>query len=476
MKVLTKIASGLLVAILAINSSLVLGQQSKKALTNDDVIMMVKGGLEDTVIVLKIQQSPANYDTSVEALVQLKKQGVSRSILEAMLEAEKVKNSNRTEATAPSESKKQQIKVSNIGNDFLFELDVCQSSGGDSVTCWLSITNKAQERELDITLASHIDDNLGEQIPATDVWIAGKNMNSRTDLFGTGIALKQGYPMRAVLKFQKVKPEAKFIHTLRIVYKLREGKFHVDLHNIPITSKPQSSIPNVETQREKQNDAKGIDPARGSSNNTNKSVEVEIDGSAGIVTVDEKQYSAMDSAARTTATKVESVRLPFKYRVKHFSFPNLREGLDLCAGTITIGKDHLEIVTTSDKSALGFKCDSNTYQLTKEDVQKLKDTLDSKWYEYRPTADYLHVKFTVAERNGNGKKKKEFYLYPAKASITRGTRTHTLTGKVLVCPQCPAIVCRDCKDELVTMKNLLDEFYDKEQRDMNNRRPVRIIQ
>jgi len=48
----------------------------KKPLTNADVISMVKAGLAESTVVLAIQHSATNFDTSPEALISLKSQGV----------------------------------------------------------------------------------------------------------------------------------------------------------------------------------------------------------------------------------------------------------------------------------------------------------------------------------------------------------------------------------------------------------------
>jgi hypothetical protein len=64
----------------------VTAQKTKNTMTNADVIEMVKAELPENTIVLAIQQSEPNFDTSTKALIELKKQGVSQKILEAMLQ------------------------------------------------------------------------------------------------------------------------------------------------------------------------------------------------------------------------------------------------------------------------------------------------------------------------------------------------------------------------------------------------------
>jgi hypothetical protein len=61
----------------------------QKALTNADVINMVKGGLAESVVMSAIQLNAPNYDVSPAALIALKKAGVTGKEQEAMLAAMK---------------------------------------------------------------------------------------------------------------------------------------------------------------------------------------------------------------------------------------------------------------------------------------------------------------------------------------------------------------------------------------------------
>jgi hypothetical protein len=54
-------------------------------LTNESILAMSKGGLDESAILTKIATTSANFDTRPEALVALKQQGVSDRILEAMI-------------------------------------------------------------------------------------------------------------------------------------------------------------------------------------------------------------------------------------------------------------------------------------------------------------------------------------------------------------------------------------------------------
>jgi hypothetical protein len=79
------------IVILVLSIALCFGQapSQKKPLTNEDVLQMVKAGLAEGVIVAAVQSNPANYDTSLTALIDLNKQGVSAKVQEAMLAAQK---------------------------------------------------------------------------------------------------------------------------------------------------------------------------------------------------------------------------------------------------------------------------------------------------------------------------------------------------------------------------------------------------
>lgn len=62
-------------------------QRSQKPLTNADVVEMVKAGLAEDTIVLTIERSASDFDTSPPALIALKQNGVSQKIMDAMIKA-----------------------------------------------------------------------------------------------------------------------------------------------------------------------------------------------------------------------------------------------------------------------------------------------------------------------------------------------------------------------------------------------------
>lgn len=62
--------------------------QTRKALTNDDVVNMTKQGLDQAIIVKSIQTNDVQFDVSPQALIDLKAAGVSQSVMDAMMNAE----------------------------------------------------------------------------------------------------------------------------------------------------------------------------------------------------------------------------------------------------------------------------------------------------------------------------------------------------------------------------------------------------
>jgi hypothetical protein len=65
------------------------GQSNPTAVTNSDLIKMAAAGIGDQTIILAIQRGPTMLDTSPQALILLKKAGVSDPALNAILAATK---------------------------------------------------------------------------------------------------------------------------------------------------------------------------------------------------------------------------------------------------------------------------------------------------------------------------------------------------------------------------------------------------
>ena len=76
-------------------------QQSRAPLTNADVVKMVKARISEQTIVLAIKDVPNNFDMSAQALIHLKKAGVSEGIIDAMLLATQPKRAPVSQPVKP---------------------------------------------------------------------------------------------------------------------------------------------------------------------------------------------------------------------------------------------------------------------------------------------------------------------------------------------------------------------------------------
>lgn len=74
-----------LLILLSIPLGSVFAQEQSRTLTNADIINMAKSGIGEQTIILTIQKAVTKFDTTPEALIQLKTAGVSDAILNAML-------------------------------------------------------------------------------------------------------------------------------------------------------------------------------------------------------------------------------------------------------------------------------------------------------------------------------------------------------------------------------------------------------
>jgi hypothetical protein len=76
--------------------------QTRKPLTNQDIVAMTKQGFDTALIIKAIQAGETDFDVSAQALIDLKNGGVDSSVMEAMLSAQAAKPSGATEAIVGS--------------------------------------------------------------------------------------------------------------------------------------------------------------------------------------------------------------------------------------------------------------------------------------------------------------------------------------------------------------------------------------
>jgi len=99
---MNRVISALLIItfIIATSPTVLLGQEGSSTLTNETVMKMMKDGLGEAIIVAKIRTSDTRFDTSAEAMNQLKQSGVSDAIILAMVEAPGIAKSSHVPPVA----------------------------------------------------------------------------------------------------------------------------------------------------------------------------------------------------------------------------------------------------------------------------------------------------------------------------------------------------------------------------------------
>ena len=88
--------SSLLLVLLAL--AITAGNAQTKSLTNDDIVQMTKAGFDEQTVVKAITTNKPDFDTSAQGLLVLKNAGVTKPVLDAILDRER----NNAGATASS--------------------------------------------------------------------------------------------------------------------------------------------------------------------------------------------------------------------------------------------------------------------------------------------------------------------------------------------------------------------------------------
>ena len=90
------------------------GQEPKRPLTNGEIVRLVQAETPDQTILLVIGHSRTHFDTSPDGLVSLRKSGVSKVVIDAML-------SNGPESSTSSAARKglaADIPKQNLSDEF----------------------------------------------------------------------------------------------------------------------------------------------------------------------------------------------------------------------------------------------------------------------------------------------------------------------------------------------------------------------
>jgi hypothetical protein len=123
-------------ALCLLASHLAMGQAAPAEITNSDVVSMTKAGIGEHTIILAIQRGPVKFDTSPQALIALKKAGVSDQVLNAILSSPSATRSETkssqsqpvSQGAQPSSEENARQPVQAGGSR-----DVCAPQPGESV-------------------------------------------------------------------------------------------------------------------------------------------------------------------------------------------------------------------------------------------------------------------------------------------------------------------------------------------------------
>ncbi len=139
-------------------------------------------------------------------------------------------------ATPPSPPTKAQQRVE--VKDFIFELQSCKLSG-QAVSCYLTITNKGDDRQLDIGISgsysggtpTRMIDNYGNEYKVRLGELGSIRSNGYTTITNLMVS---GIPIKAVFKFEGVSPQVSKIALLELDCGSK-GAFKAQLRNIPLS-------------------------------------------------------------------------------------------------------------------------------------------------------------------------------------------------------------------------------------------------
>ncbi len=202
-------------------------QSVKQPLTNADIISMLEAQLPESTIVLSIQNSGGNFDTSPQSLILLKNKGATARILDAML------NSGKSTSTQPVPKpviSKPKPKVEY--QLYTFELIDCQLFG-TRITCDLLVTNNDKDRELEIRGSyyaggkTRLIDQRGNEYSVSKVQLGSYDRKE-----GASANLVTGVPFKLALVFDDMPQDMTTISLLDISV---EGTGSVQFRNIPLT-------------------------------------------------------------------------------------------------------------------------------------------------------------------------------------------------------------------------------------------------
>lgn len=386
-------------------TSSVVAQQANKPLTNADIIEMLKAGLPESTIILSIQQSPTNFDTSPKALIELKQQGASAKVLDAIVQAQ-AKRTETTENKPSLDTERADKKVSVY--DFNFELVSCVNSGGDSVLCTFSVINKTNaDRQLRLKSSSRMIDEAGKEYAVSERTLGKDKENSWYN--DAEAVLIPEVSILGTVKFERVASSVQKIKALRLTCYGASREFNVDFLDISIGNRNQNTV-------------------------NSQSREVSLGMNFYKAGDFEQSYNYL-SKALSQGDKVS-------FEVKHrHPGPTFGADSDLCAGVLILSKESLEFQSSTTVNFLR----RYPYHDFKVSLNKIRNITVSpeKWGK-------LSMRVTIPKKNEK-EEEKEFNFFSEEASLINTSRLQNGAYYEVECNQ-------TCTAKANLIKKLLDEL------------------
>ena len=144
-------------------TSTVTAQKVKETMTNADVVEMVKVGSAESTIVLKIQQSEPNFDTSTKALIELTKQGVSAKIVDVILQMQSIQSAPPTKAADPNAIATKDVGSLRVVLKSIIRVNLKDQYGNsvNGIRCSFDFINLDTQRPIIVAMNAIAPDNGG---------------------------------------------------------------------------------------------------------------------------------------------------------------------------------------------------------------------------------------------------------------------------------------------------------------------------
>jgi hypothetical protein len=185
-------------------------QISPDTLTNSKIMHLVRAKLSESVILQKINNSPCSFDVSADALIDLKNNQVSDTVINRMIQKQGLTNTNPALASLPVGTEvKYQITTSNESSvpfvhyydDQQNDVNITKVSSGWAV----SFKTTKPNQELSIACSAKAHSNWFHYVPGpVQLALAGKDHPSITAvIYINGIQVKQATGQFVVLRYPR---------------------------------------------------------------------------------------------------------------------------------------------------------------------------------------------------------------------------------------------------------------------------------